>query len=131
MWSLSCGTNWLFSPVFAEARVSEKKKKKTRRTLITSSHTGRCRNGSSRRWRRAHDPRQEDLNWAGWMSGLIRALSGISLNPLPWLIARTHKRTQTAKPPWMQTSLSRSLPQSLSLSRRLICIYVNTLIATH
>lgn len=28
MWSLSCGTNWLFSPVFAEARVSEKKKKK-------------------------------------------------------------------------------------------------------
>lgn len=94
----------------------KKKKEKTRRTLITSSHTGRCRNGSSRRWRRAHDRRQEDLNWAGWMSGLIRALSGISLNPLPWLIARTHKRTQTAKPPWMQTSLSRSPPQSLSLS---------------
>lgn len=115
MWSLSCGTNWLFSPVFAEARVSEKKKKKPEGhslQVVTLGGAGMeaVAGGDE------HDRRQEDLNWAGWMSGLIRALSGISLNPLPWLIARTHKRTQTAKPPWTQTSLSRSPPQSLSLS---------------
>lgn len=130
MWSSSCRTNWLFLPVVQEPMSVKKTVKDTHYNLRSHSH--RC----NHRCRRAHKHREEELNSIQGIRALIRALNGVSLNPLPWYKlthAQTRKHTY-ARPRATNTTTNTHpllcLSPTVSLIS-LICILVNTLIASH